>query len=668
MKPKPGYTPMPESAPETPAVERREEHPAFLAWRQLDLTGVDPTRIDVLKESKKTLACRLVACGPEGANVIAKRRVTEATIVEQAIYRQVLARFSGPSLRLLGSLDEPDEGTTWLFLDDGGEVMPDFQEPAHRKLAGSWLGRLHTELSGHPCRETLPERASGYALELLHASRDGLRAGTWNPRLDEAGWRVLRSLMSRLDAIEAAWPQIEAQVSGLPATIVHGDFVAKNLRLLSDEKGQFIVPFDWETAGWGAPLIDLEFVDLKAYWSETNRFWGGQAADLRRLVDFGLLFRWLAAASWDVPALPTPWISRPVYRLAFYDEQLAATLDRLGLATRTPRSNRAAPTVIAYPNSGVDPAMVAWLRLWPGRATVHAVEEIKGGTRHSRVVRLRGVGPGSSDVIAKRCAVATGETERTIHEDLLPSLGVPALRFYGSVEADDPDSLWLFLEDAGDLEYEPDEARHRRAAACWLAVAHTAATKLPTRPDLPERGTDYYLGVLRAAKHTILAHRANPAIAAAGGLDVLDDIVRRCDVIETRWGEIAAVGRTIPTTLVHGGFDRKNVRIVAAEKRAVEVRVFDWEYAGWGLPAADIATVDIDLYVNIIRDTWPQLDAGSMGTLVHVGTLLRAISAIPGESRSLASAWPQRVLAKMPAYRAMLEQAMLALAMEPGTR
>ncbi len=80
-----------------------------------------------------------------------------------------------------------------------------------------------------------------------------------------------------------------------------------------------------------------------------------------------------------------------------------------------------------------DPAHAAWQNPWPERSQISGYEELKGGRRKSRVVRLLGVGHDDEGVVAKQCEALTGELERVIHEDVLPRLGVPALRFDGSV-------------------------------------------------------------------------------------------------------------------------------------------------------------------------------------------------------------------------------------------
>jgi hypothetical protein len=436
--------------------------------------------------------------------------------------------------------------------------------------------------------------------------------------------------------------------------------VPKNLRL-SPADGATVLPFDWETAGWGAPLADLSRIDLRAYSAQTAGFWGPYLPALERLTVIGRIYRLLVSITWELPSLGTDWVSRPIQRLARYDEGLGLAVSGLGLDVPVQRRRATRPHRMQLGDTTTDPAAAAWTAIWPARNTIQTIDELKGGRRKSRVVRLVGVGPGDSNVIAKHALLPNCETERLIHEEVLPQLGVPALRCYGSIEGELAQSMWLFLEDAGDCAYRSGSPSHRRAISIWLADTHARASTLAGLPTLPDRSTDYYLAVARKASRTIKEIRTNPALAGREVQHLLDNIVRQCDVIESRWSEIEEHCRVLPATLVHGGFGTKNVRIVSRGQSGAEARVFDWEYGGWGTPAADMATVDVDAYLERCHATWPHLDAQGLAKLSDVGVMLRAVSAIPGEARSFESAWPQRVLGKMAVYRSRVDGAMQRL-------
>jgi len=119
-------------------------------------------------------------------------------------------------------------------------------------------------------------------------------------------------------------------------------------------------------------------------------------------------------------------------------------------------------------------AVRAWAAPKPVRFDPERIEILKLKNKSS-VYRLVGVGQGGSSVVAKRCRTATTSVERMMHEEFLPRLPLPALRWYGFVEEPDDDYSWLFLEDAGAGGYLPSCAEHRALAGRWLGATHAAA-------------------------------------------------------------------------------------------------------------------------------------------------------------------------------------------------
>src|SRR5437773_1698254 len=79
------------------------------------------------------------------------------------------------------------------------------------------------------------------------------------------------------------------------------------------------------------------------------------------------------------------------------------------------------------------PAVIAWRKVAPDHGAPDRITKLKE-TRRSRVYRLHGAGPGGAPVIAKLGTLAGAAIERTIYEDVLPTLPVTALRLYGLLE------------------------------------------------------------------------------------------------------------------------------------------------------------------------------------------------------------------------------------------
>jgi len=219
-------------------------------------------------------------------------------------------------------------------------------------------------------------------------------------------------------------------------------------------------------------------------------------------------------------------------------------------------------------------------------ATPTAVTPLKSqrAGRKSGVYRLEGVGVDGSNVVAKRCLRSIAVVERYVYERLLPHIDLPSLRYYGSLDERGEDYCCIFLEDAGDEKLvEGDEA----FAARWLARLHTSAAALSDRVTLPDCGPDRYLSHLRTGREllddvmTRLAPRRDDWRA-------LEGLRRTLDELESHWDSLSSACDAAPRTLVHGDFARKNLRVRAAASGR-ELIALDWETAGWGPPAADLA-------------------------------------------------------------------------------
>jgi len=83
---------------------------------------------------------------------------------------------------------------------------------------------------------------------------------------------------------------------------------------------------------------------------------------------------------------------------------------------------------------------------------------------------------------------------------------------------------------------------------------------------------------------------------------------------------------------------------------------FDWEMAGYGIPAPDIAEAfgrgthrrwggsnmphnEMVDYWTVVRDAWPDLDLAAINELVDLGAVFRLILAISWESWDIERGW-----------------------------
>ncbi len=264
---------------------------------------------------------------------------------------------------------------------------------------------------------------------------------------------------------------------------------------------------------------------------------------------------------------------------------------------------------------------------------VSRAEEIYRTTSKPYVYRLTGVGPDGSNVIAKRCDRAAASTECSIYQNVLPYLPVSALRYCGLVADDDSQFCWLFLEDAGEEPYLPDVKAHRVLAGRWLGVMNVAARQLRAASCLPDRGPGFYSQLLLASRETI-REIAEKSTFCDRDSTLLRALISHCDAVERKWERIEQFCNRMPQTLVHGDFAVQNARIRSGPA-GINLMLMDWEGAGWGSPAPDLAqfvggslSPDLGAYHSVVNATWPGIRLADLERLAEIGRMFRLISSL----------------------------------------
>lgn len=302
------------------------DHPVARAWRTIAPLRSRIDSVDRLRAKKKCEIYRL-ALGNGGTDVIAKRAPNEILAVERTIYESVLPLLPVPALRYFGFVADEDEPFAWLFIEDAGEDPCSFAQQG--RLAARWLGTLHGAAAALDLARSLPGRGPAHYLDHLRAARTTIVQGFDNPVLDADGKRTLRALISTCELIESNWSSIETVCADLPRTLVHGDLVARNLRLRRDEAGPAIVAFDWECSGFGVPAADVyEFAlaatrdDLSCYRSTMSEYTRLGEGELGALLLVGTGFRLLASVDWASRHLRHQWPERATETLRCYERPL----------------------------------------------------------------------------------------------------------------------------------------------------------------------------------------------------------------------------------------------------------------------------------------------------------------------------------------------------------
>ena len=309
--------PTPKRAPALAATGSRLEsllaHPAVQAWRRLGPDRPVPDR--VAAATRRRGVYRLEGVGAEGSTVIAKRCKPRDSLVERTVYERILpfVHLSGP--RYYGVVADPNEDpekeVCWLFIGEIQGEQYDVLLPGHRAAAARWLGILHTEARSAADQSDLSDAGPGRYRKQMYTARDLFRNHLDHPAFTADDLAFLDGLLARFDQLDEHWDRLEQVATGLPRTLLHGDFNGKNLRVQASPAGPQIAAFDWTDAGRGVPTADLAQVvfatigfsaspDLATYLSVVRERWPDcDPEDVERLAACGTVFRALAAIDWD---------------------------------------------------------------------------------------------------------------------------------------------------------------------------------------------------------------------------------------------------------------------------------------------------------------------------------------------------------------------------------
>jgi len=312
-------------------------HPAVQAWRELQSVRVEPERIEILKgrlpdqtARKNRFVCRLVGVGPTGSAVIGKRCRLRHAVIESTIYDDILPYLPIPSLNFYGMVEDANGDYCWLFLEDAGEEAYSAHVAEHRTLSAQWLGLVHTSATPVTAPACLPDKGPKHYLNRLQSARDTILRQLVNHALQAHNLAPLEAIVYQYDVLESHWDQVAEFCDGIPQTLVHGDFAARNLRVRRSQDGMELLTFDWGEAGWGVPATDVRAEDVAAYWSVVRKYWPWlNVQAIQRLAIVGKIFRSLDAIYWELFSFKYayPWLKRS---MSIYQSSLAEAIRAAG--------------------------------------------------------------------------------------------------------------------------------------------------------------------------------------------------------------------------------------------------------------------------------------------------------------------------------------------------
>ena len=317
------------------------------------------------------------------------------------------------------------------------------------------------------------------------------------------------------------------------------------------------------------------------------------------------------------------------------------------------------------------PAILAWSELTssaPVRLQPESIQVLQKRAR-SAVYRLAGVGQDGAAVIAKRSLRTKALTERAIYAEILPRLPLDRPPYYGFIEDEGADFAWLFIGDAGDAAYSFALESHKRLAATWLATLHASAASDRVAAALPDRGPAFFRAHLESAHHRLLLHIGNPALTR-DHVAVIETVVSQCETLAEHWSEVEQLCQSVPSTLVHGDFAPKNLRI-RNSRGEPSLLPFDWGSAGWGAlgldlaqregpadPWLDWASPDLAVYQSTLPGPWPRLAPSVWEVLAAFGKAFRCLYCVNVEAEYLGASWVEQLMGNLAMYQSGLAHAL----------
>jgi hypothetical protein len=216
--------------------------------------------------------------------------------------------------------------------------------------------------------------------------------------------------------------------------------------------------------------------------------------------------------------------------------------------------------------------------------TSFAIDELRvvldDGEELDLLVKDIGAGLSETAAATKPSRALDPRREIAVYRSLLQPTGIPAPRFYGAAEDAGNGRAWLFLERVpGEVLADEGDPEAWRAAARWAAELDAAVEghRDPTVDGLLlDRDRKWHEHWLAAAVGACeAAEGTEPAARLRGCADALLDRLE-----------------ALPRAFVHGELYASNVIVARQEPlEAVQVKPVDWEMAGTGPFALDLAAL-----------------------------------------------------------------------------
>jgi hypothetical protein len=239
------------------SASKLDEHPAIKAWRVLQPGRVEFQGIEILEKNRKSAIYRIPGIGQGGSAVIAKQCSYESARVERTIYEAI-----PPICRCLASITTASCGLTSSGAGSSSKMSARKDIAADRGTSRACraVARYHARIGSAPCRcipAARPRTQPLLGTPPIGACCAGEGRRRAHAELDDRS--LLESIVSHCDLLKGHWRKVEQWCEPVPRTLVHGDFVRKNV-VVRPRAPHFRPLFQAEDALWQAQLARLQAI------------------------------------------------------------------------------------------------------------------------------------------------------------------------------------------------------------------------------------------------------------------------------------------------------------------------------------------------------------------------------------------------------------------------
>lgn len=614
------------------------EHPAVRAWARVSSNKRLPSLVLPVEESGKASIYRLVGIHGDKTSIIAKRSHFSTIEIERTMYEEILPRLPVSSLRYYGSVADSDSELSWLFIEDIGRLLQPKSLLNYQCEITQWLATFHTTSSNIVPPVDFPRKDTTFFLQRLQLTRNQFLERLTHDDLKLRDRLVLENFVRQCDLLAANWAQIEDRCHDLPDCMVHGDVADENIGIDGTATDKRVLLIDWEKAGWGNPAVDLPQASFEVYEAISHKQWPHLSlSHLCMIEQCGRIF---SVFSRNLGPKPARKVHHYLRRLQLVSREMKLTKSSFLRQFATPISESE--------KSLKSNATTAWLDVGATHRMPERVSILHEKAGKSVVCRLIAAGPFGESIIGKHTMFEPARIEALIYERVLAELDIEVPKYYGFLPEPDGKSAWVFIEDAGEIRFQKDDAEHRVLAAYWLAKLHTDAVQLASELNLPQYNAFHYQELLQSARKKIDIGMGNPTFSH-WHLEVLQAVLNELAFIASHWNTVEQFCMQVPATLVHGDFVEKNVRMRVYSSKTSLV-AFDWESVGFGVPAVDLVNVDAATYSAAVKPVRPIFTETFTQRLVDLGTVFRTLQLISWAGDTLGFDWAERAIRKQLFY------------------